>query len=90
MYICVNGVLQGLVSRPDGSPANGELIQLSAYNYENNMRYDRNFTTDTRGEFTFQLPPFGDKVNQFTINVSFIIFCSDFAIILSLNRSAFV
>ncbi|XP_005104186.2 alpha-2-macroglobulin [Aplysia californica] len=43
------------VKRPDGSPAAGELIRISAKDYSNSLLYSGNFTSDSAGVIAYSL-----------------------------------
>lgn len=63
-------IFQCIVTKPDGVPAVGELIQLSVNNYFLKSSNNWNFTTDENGEFIYTLPPLVKNKKSFMITVS--------------------
>lgn len=53
------------VYRPDFSTAPGELVEISAIDYVNDVRLSKNFTTDQNGSINFTINQFDSRTEQF-------------------------
>ena len=72
MYICLMLFPQCIVTKPDGTPAPGELIELTIADNSRGAGPSTiyNHTTDQSGQFYFEIPPFQPNTESFNIQVS--------------------
>ena len=59
-----------MVTKPDGSPAPNELIEISADNWDPEFHLQRNFTSDENGLIKFAIKKLPKDVNRLSFNVS--------------------
>ncbi|CAC5364883.1 LRP1 [Mytilus coruscus] len=57
-----------IVTKPDGSPAPGELIEIKADNYAPEFHLKRNFTSDDNGLVKFAIKTLPKDVNRLSFN----------------------
>ncbi|XP_052100569.1 alpha-2-macroglobulin-like isoform X3 [Mytilus californianus] len=57
-----------IVTKPDGSPAPGELIEIKADNYDPEFHLKRNFTSDDNGLVKFAIKTLPKDVNRLSFN----------------------
>ena len=62
--------LQVLVRNPDGSPAPGEVISVSATNYNSRYDWKKNFTSDENGIVNYVLTEITPENGNLNIRVS--------------------
>lgn len=59
-----------IVTKPDGSPAPGETVEISADNYDPDFHLKRNFTSDENGVIKFAIKSLPKDVNRLSFSVS--------------------
>lgn len=70
----VSLLLQAIITRPNGSPAEGEVIKITAVDWNNNLKFSKYFTTDSSGVVVYSLcDSFTVKSKTIDINVSLIV-----------------
>ena len=59
------------IYKPDYSIAPGEIVEITAIDYVNDIRLSKNFTSDKNGTITFTINQFDSRTEQFNLEVSF-------------------